>query len=367
MEQAKMSPKDLMTQTVAELRALARKNSVELKSSLKADIARELAKALKPKKAAAKKAVTKKAVTKKAVAKKAATKKAVTKKAVTKKAATKKAVTKKAATKKAATKKAATKKAATKKTAIKKTAIKKTATKKAVTKKAATKKAATKETPVNKLPAKSAQIKTESRAMAKTAAKQEQDQGAQRKAAPMAPASAKPRTSLPVGTVPPRAPKAPGSRSTEQKQVNNMTEKLGSWKPKTPEELSSNWVSAIPVEPGRLFVSWDIEKEKVKQGRRLVLRVMDITDALIREDDTQGSFIQVPIKSLSGGMFVSVSRDRSYRATIGTMGMGGDFQPVISTGAVTTPNGVPSKGQSLLEEEHFQFGMSRSKGAVSSY
>jgi hypothetical protein len=137
--------------------------------------------------------------------------------------------------------------------------------------------------------------------------------------------------------------------------------------PKTPGTVSGNWASAIAVEPGRLFVSWDIEPDSVKQGRRLVLRVLDITDSQSHGEERAGSFIQVPIKSLSGGMFVNVSTGRSYRTLIGTMGMDGDFITLISADPITTPKGAPSGGMGLLEEEHFLFDASKGKGTASSY
>jgi hypothetical protein len=279
MAQTKTTPKELMTLTVAELKALARKNSVELKSSLKADIARELSKALKSKKKPAKKAPAKKSASKK-----------------------KAAVKKKTA--------APARKKTTKKTAAKPAASSKT----------------------------------------------------KKKPEPKAPPPEKARTPMPVGTVPPRAPKSPVEKSNAKR-----AEEPRPWSPKTPEAVSGNWASAIPVEPGRLFVNWDIKQGDVKHGRRLVLRVQDITEIQSQGEEKPPSFIQVPVKSLSGGMFVSVTSGRSYRAIIGTMGMDGDFLPLIAADPIATPTGTPSEGASLLGEEHFLAGTPSGKDPLSSY
>jgi len=229
----------------------------------------------------------------------------------------------------AAKKKVATKKAAPKKKAATKKAAPK---KKAATKKAAPKKnvAAAKETAVSKntvTPKKAAASK-------KTAA-------------------AETRTAMPVGTVPPRAP---GQEAVKKEQ----------WAPKTPETpTSGNWASAIPVEPGRIFVSWDINQGAVNKGRRIVIRVMDVTDSPTGTADSSSAYIQVPIKTLSGGMFVNVSAGRSYQATIGTMGMDGDFMPLIAADSISTPNGGPSEGSSILGREHYAF--DPEEGGMSSY
>ena len=119
------------------------------------------------------------------------------------------------------------------------------------------------------------------------------------------------------------------------------------------------------MEPGRIFVSWDVVPDAIKHGRRVVLRVMDVTAPDTPGVQAGGSYIQVPVKTLSGGMFVNVSPGHRYEVAVGTMGMSGDFRPLIMTETIGTPSGGPSDGDSLLEDEHFAFGPSRA-GKVSS-
>lgn len=345
MAQASITPEKLKDLTIAELKKLAAKQRVELRSMLKADIVKELAKTLKPKKKPAKKTAPKKAAVKKAAIKKSSPKKKSTAK---KKPSASRGTIDIASMTVTELRALAEKNSIVLKKKLKADILKELSKALMPKKNAPAKKVAKKKAPVEKSAGKAK----------KSPAKPKAQEPAMKSSGA---SGQKARTALPLGTAPPRSPE-PGMARTTERTVSEP----GPWKPRTPETTTENWASAIPVEPGRLFVSWDIEQDSVPDGRRIVMRVMDIPETESQGEEKAGSFIQVPVKTLSGGMFINVSKSHCYRAAIGTMGMDGDFQPIVITDPVTTPSGVPSEGSSLLEEEHFLFNSSLSKGPVSS-
>ena len=348
MAAGKSSTEELKSLTVTELKALAKKHGLQLGSSLKADIVKELARALKPTVKTTKKPV------KKTTAKKKPARAEVKKKTP----ATAKRPATKTTGKKAAPRSPAAPSGTGALASLTVSELRDMARKNSITLKGSLKADIVRELekalkPSPK-PAKKAPVKTKAAASAKTA----EPKALIREAAPSAPAPSK-RTTLPVGTVPPRAP-AP--RDLAKKIKPSAPEKPKPWVPKTPAETSpGNWASAIPVEPGRIFVSWDVLPETLNPSRRLVLRVMDVTESDIHSSHASGSYIQVPVRTMSGGMFINVSVGHRYEVIVGTMGMAGDFRPLVTTETVSTPNGGPSEGASLLEEEHFQFGPAKGR------
>ena len=332
MQIDKSSIKYLGTLTVDKLRALADREKVTLNGRLKADIVKEISRQLKAaaKKVTAKSAKTvKKTVKKKAVVSPAKKKTASKKAAVKKKVTAKKAVAKKTASKKATPKKVVTKKSAAKKAAPKKAAVKKVVAKKVPTKKVAAKKAVS-----------SGKAKTKKPSVVGTTA------------------------ARPPATV---RPEKAASKRTNNKPKRGAARNNSTLAPMAPVATDSGaWASAIAVEPGRVFVSWDIAEKSLRRGERLVLRVVDLSAIEAHGMDSEGAYIQVPLKKSNGGMFLRVMAGRRFEAVVGKMTMEGSFIPFVSAQTVGTPPGRSPQGESLLDDEHFAFSPS-GKDPLSSY
>lgn len=314
------------------MQAMAAKKKVALKGSLKADMVKELSRALKSKKKAAP-AKSAPKTAKKAVAKKTP-QKATAKKAT--KAAPRSAVKKASAPKKAAGKKKAPVAAAKSPDlgAMTMAELKVLAAKNKVTLKGRLKADIVKE-------------------LGKALASQKPVE--KKKAAPQKAVSKKAtgEKALPVvGTAPPRPP----ARAGAQKKSNNKPAPKAALAPMAPAAANSGaWASAIAVEPGRIFVSWDIVESPLRKNERLVLRVVDMSAMEVHGMDAEGAYIQVPLKKTNGGMFLRVMAGRRFEAVVGKMTMDGSFIAFVSAQTVGTPPGRAPQGDSLLEDEHFAF------------
>ena len=325
-----MTKKELEAKTVAELKAIAKKARVILKAVKKADIVGELVKELR---APALKPAVK--------ALKPAVKKAGGRPALK---AVKSGKTKKAKT-------PAKKKTVTKKQALPVTE-KKIARPKAVTKpKPKLKKAA--ERPAPAKPAKRAE-KKRAEAEKPTLKPVKEPMGLRALEAEKVIAKAEiSERALPV-------------RKKEAMPAVKQAPLFGMLPPKPlPAEYGEDMVTALTLEPTRVFVFWEIKESTLKKlGGRPSIRVYDVTEAK-GPSDAKAVF-DIEAKARIGSAYVDVHEEREYIVDIGLVSVraakaGRGFSTVARSHRVSTfrrgpaPEGPEGKEGPLLPEEHYDF------------
>jgi hypothetical protein len=146
----------------------------------------------------------------------------------------------------------------------------------------------------------------------------------------------------------PSAPPAETGAPEEEKKTRAEAPK-GDVRP--PGE--TDWVSAIAVEPSRIFICWGITESTARKGA-VVLRVHDVTG---REYMVEKAlyFFDVPLAWRHGSAEVGVDPGREYMVEAGVTGPGGVFVPVLRATRVVTPPSGPLEGESVLPERYFRY------------
>lgn len=130
----------------------------------------------------------------------------------------------------------------------------------------------------------------------------------------------------------------------------------------TPAASGKPSVSCVVISPTRVFVAWDFPSGTEVRGT-LSLRVEIGGNT---QEQHSSRHYDIPLQRMSGGMFLSVHAGSALRMEVGISDARGVFHSQADTGeAVVTPEGRPrgGAGDSLLPEEHYQFGHSGRTGS----
>ncbi|MDP2168737.1 MAG: DUF4912 domain-containing protein [Thermodesulfovibrionales bacterium] len=358
-----MTTKEIAAKTVAELKALARKAGIVLKSEKKAEIIAKLSKLIKKPAGKAKKPAAS------AAAKKTATLKT---KPVAKKTKTKTEKKTKPALKKPAQKKPEVKKPAVKKPTAKKKAVPKekkkekakkpvpTAKKPKVTKKPIVKKTETKEKP-EKAKALAASRK---KSVEKTPVKKTTVKGPQATAKKPAALKEAKKEEAPKKVF---TPDKEAARGTEVKgRIREKAEeppKLLENRPwvthpvlpskEVPSGLGKDLITVLTLEPKRIFAYWEMTGE---HKGRLNIRVYDVTGAGDPSEAT--GFFDIAAPAIIGSAYIDVLADREYIVDIGIK-TGKGFAARARSKRTSMPLHRPKKGKkaegAVLPKEYYDF------------
>jgi hypothetical protein len=110
-----------------------------------------------------------------------------------------------------------------------------------------------------------------------------------------------------------------------------------------------NRLTALAVEPTRIFAHWEITRKTAGRGRPS-LRVRDVTGG-----KAQGEVFEIGLTGRAGAVYLRVLPGRLYEVGAGVVTPGGRFIRAGRPSRVSTPPSGPSAEEAGLPEEYFRF------------
>lgn len=131
--------------------------------------------------------------------------------------------------------------------------------------------------------------------------------------------------------------------------------------PEPAEEYGEDMVTAISVEPSKIFVFWEIKESTLKKiGGGPFLRIYDVTGI----EDISNKFFEIDCKNRIGSRYIDLQKDKEYIVEVGLITKKG-FIPVAQFQRISTFCGKPQPlKEPLIPEEYLDYMPPSEEGSI---